>query len=61
VLQPVGGEVGVDARIIRDHREIDEENEPQCQGGQGGCQKKPAMFADQAEHVGNISHRVGEN
>ena len=25
VLQPVGGEVGVDARIIRDRREMEEE------------------------------------
>src|ERR1035437_8382141 len=58
MLQPVGGEVGVDARVIGDGREIDEEKQSQSQGGEYGSQKETAMFPDQREHVGNIARIV---
>jgi len=55
VLQPVGGDVGLNARIVGDLGKVEEKKQPQCQAGQCEAKKKPAVFADQVQHVENIS------
>ena len=55
VLQPVGRDIGVNVRVIRDHRKIEEEKQSQNQPGESSPQKENSMFADQPKHVANIS------
>ena len=58
VLQPVGGEVGINARVINNRGKIDDETKSQRQAGQRGSEKESGVLANEREHVGNISRIV---
>src|SRR3984885_3608679 len=55
VLQPVHGDIGVQARIVDDAGKVHQKEQPQCQSGQGSRKKESNILTDQFQHEENIA------